>query len=1286
MLRPLSSQNATHRTGLEISALDQSPDKTRAILAGREILKTIVVDGTKCVEEFNLLAAMRQYASHNSTRTRPKDALDIHDVKWSHHGFDTLIATAASSGRVVLYDINRPGVELARLHEHPRQVHKVAFNPHHGALLLSGSQDGTTKLWDMRDLKRAIGICPSQYTHNGQSDGVRDVKWSPTDGVEFAFGTDSGIVQRWDYRQPKAPKSKINAHNRTCHAIDWHPDGIHLVSAGSDKTLRVWNLASDARRQKPAWTLQAPHPVLHVRWRPPCRSSEGYGHGPWQSTHVVTSYDRDHSALHVWDFRRPNLPFRELLYYNAAPNDLLWHSQDLLWTVGKEGVFNQTDIKFAPKPTERRNSQAFAVAPHGELTCVSGESSRRNKQISERAGSESVRSSTTPKGLSPEKGSFGRSSTDDSIDEGFLSSSFKKRHSRSGSNRSAKSLSNTPPSYDDGVRVRPLDATLPREVPVSPNQIAARCLNAASIPNPLLFSFLAHVYISSLPQRDNARSLSSITKALEGNFVHAKRAGLHRVAQSFKTLNRILTQRPASLAIDSSQFCAESSVKYPLEKTASLGVIVTNENGKSGTDRAHMTALKQGTVVESSSSATTPLAKPRPDEPSISAVVPGLPDPDRDADMTLPPSLIESSLSSKGTAERLSAPGNENLRSDFHSMENRTDRNADEENKLTTKWQMKAKMPLRLDSSSNSQALYPLVPSLERYDSNESFPMFSASTESCKDSIPSWSSSVHSRNLQTAGPKHRADRPVTWDSQSSSNVNEDFQQTKSKRLAKTDSFHVSVMNMSGIIDNGSHTSPTSRNHVSSDMNDWKHTTGMTSTASSSGKFYQKPNESDMAVFIGNEPQDMQNAMFAAPSSRVSFPSNASLTFAADPGSLNLSTEKTSNEEHCSKTAFASPNLPLKGLHERLVDGLHGTIQSIAGLMLSQLMSYHTLESPDAQTLAHILLLLTPLMQEEYPCSTAKCQKHGEYDNTHRLSTVGQPELMTKDFQQALEQPSIAALHIESIMATYHDQLISHRLFNTAAQFRRLCFPLYPGVYDQFQDRTQIGLLCQFCNNSINSISRSNRCSFCKNRQSSCPICCSECSPFESSSLTSHRRRQRSRSRDTSITSDRQHLQSTMLSRSDRTTPLADTFAAVFATNASFVPLQSDQPPKYTSSSQVQVQSGEIKFAHSRLYTTCVLCNHSAHAACHRAWLARVTDGGCPTSGCLCDCARGTWRDAQAVEREQRTGQYRADAVRGDKWDIRESKAVAMVRGALGSGGSGRGEDGRRVRVVDPGPD
>ena len=217
------------RDATEITALDQNRERTHAVVAGRNTLQTIRVDGTTLKEDANIRQSLAEHERPNAAQM-----IDIRDVKWSHGHFNSLIAAAASNGKVVIYDLNRPGIELARLHEHTRQVHKLAFSPFQGHLLLSASQDGTVLLWDLRDVRDSVVKCSSREKYKGQSDGVRDVKWSPTDALEFAFATDSGVVQKWDYRNPKGPKLRINAHDKHCSAIDWHPDGKHLMSAGHD--------------------------------------------------------------------------------------------------------------------------------------------------------------------------------------------------------------------------------------------------------------------------------------------------------------------------------------------------------------------------------------------------------------------------------------------------------------------------------------------------------------------------------------------------------------------------------------------------------------------------------------------------------------------------------------------------------------------------------------------------------------------------------------------------------------------------------------------------------------------------------------------------------------------------------------------------------------------------------------------------------------------------------------------------------------------------------------------
>ncbi|KAL4921059.1 hypothetical protein BDW62DRAFT_208757 [Aspergillus aurantiobrunneus] len=383
--RPGASQTVTHKTGISIAALDISPQRTHAVIGGKEILKTIRVLPDHSSEEFNLRNAIISYSSTHHVggglSARHKDQLTVKDVKWSHGLYDQIIATAVANGRIVVYDLHRTGLEYCRFQGHSRQVHRLAFNPHQPAWLLSGSQDAHIRMWDLRSVPtdRGVSVCGSRDHYNGNSDAIRDIRWCPGDGVLFAAATDSGAIQLWDIRNSNSPLMRITAHDRPCYSVDWHPDGKHIVSGGADRQVKVWDFSTNAeRRQKPSFQFRTPQAVLNVRWRPPSWSSEIESSGDWQSSQVVTSYDKEDPRVHLWDFRRPHIPFREFDRYDSTATDLLWHSKDLLWTVGDGGVFTQTDIRYAPQVVNQRPTCAVAWSPSGEVIAFSQKRPRRS--------------------------------------------------------------------------------------------------------------------------------------------------------------------------------------------------------------------------------------------------------------------------------------------------------------------------------------------------------------------------------------------------------------------------------------------------------------------------------------------------------------------------------------------------------------------------------------------------------------------------------------------------------------------------------------------------------------------------------------------------------------------------------------------------------------------------------------------------------------------------------------------------------------------------------------------
>jgi hypothetical protein len=1230
------SQDASHKTGLDISALDINRDRTHAVLAGKEILKTVRVQDAKIVDETNLRAAVLNYADSHA---RQREGLGIHDVKWSHGQFSSHIATAAANGKVILYDLNRASVELTRLHEHTRQVHKLAFNPHQGHLLLSASHDATVRLWDLRDMRRDVSICRSRDQYAGINGGIRDVQWSPTDAVEFAFGTDNGTIQRWDFRFNKGPKQKITAHDqRICTSIDWHLDGKHLLSAGVDRTIKVWDFSITGRRQKAAYVLHTPFPVYKARWRPPYWSDESHERGIYQCTQVATSYDREHSAIHVWDLRRPFLPLREISRFASAPSDMLWHSRDTLWTVGKEGVFQQSDVHHAPKTVDRRNLQALAVSPSGEIGAIAQKRPHRRSSAGLAYTGDTYLNDPCDRRHSPEKSRL-RNSADDSLDDSFLTSSMKRHHGRTASNRSTKSFSSTPPS-DTAPKVMFLsDSMAAHSESIRPSQIAIRGI-LPGVTNTQIFAYLAQKY-KTIPLSDppDLDSYLRLDRVFEQNADYAQRAALYRLAQTWRIVGTsiaVATRRRAELHRQRRRLQPQSTALQPSDKILKMSSEHMAAHDKRLTVPANPairailgTIEKPGspsrppTIVESTSNLATPLARPAIGEIVSDTQRPDLLDIDQEDIDQLPPAVTGPPVD----ANRTLTPSQRTFSGPqwYQTADGLEERRA-----LVGSYRASQRIPFTL-APSNAQGMSVDVrlPS-DRHDSGESFTMFSASTDSQKGgSIPSSFASSSSQ------PHHVKSLSGDWQSipENSSfgkpRTAEDQQLGKSIPISPntvpiggnavlntdqnsvlgsaTDGLNRMVELASGerAVRDMEHLRRNNQllRHDSSDSE------ALTSTSSSS---YEHSGEMEASGTIVPD-------VFEELRSSHNFRPPASLLHASGnvPAVLDPTAEDT---------------LLLSDFQAMHIEAEKGSAYSVIGL-LNNLLAYHT-NASDAQFSSILILLLAPFLPQTHSPIETPSINVGEVLNvfTETFITLGLTQTQAKTILSThlsqLIATGINPYQAESILHTYHTQLHSLSLFNSAASLRRLAYPTYPAVYEQALKDTQIGLLCLSCKSPINNPKDKLRCESCKRSQAPCPICWAKYPAFEpvTAKKTKGRGHRRQRS---SVVSD-QDLDIDAGSASP-TTPVAW------------------QPPQ------------------SVLWTWCPLCGHAGHTNCLSTWFADpiLSDGACPTEGCLCDCVQGSRRDAKIQDMLLKKAEKERSKVvkKGDDWNVGESRAVSAVRSA-----------------------
>ena len=1176
-----------------MAALDISPCKTHAIVAGRDILKTIRVSGPTCAEDFNLRSSIIAYASnHNpagsAISAKSKDQLGANDVKWSHGAYDSTIATAAANGRIVLYDINRTGVELARLHEHNRQVHKVAFNPHKGNFLLSGSQDATMKLWDLRELtgERSVMTCRSVYSYPGNNEGIRDLRWSPTDGMEFAAGTDNGVIQRWDLRKANAPLLKINAHEKTCNSVDWHPDGKHLVSGGADKSVKVWDFTSIDRRMKPSYYLRAPQAVLNVRWRPACWTTDGQVPGSWQCTQLVTSYDHHDPRVHVWDFRRSYMPFKELDRYDVPPTDMLWHSDDLLWTVGTAGMFTQTDIHFTSKLEDRRSVSTVTAAPNGQICFFAGIRPQRRRSIED---SSAKLLALSKRNSSGDKLSSSHSATDGSLEEAsLLSSSFKKRHRKSASVRSSKSLSSTPPSNLGSIPVLKFDEAMEKDGVYQPPQIAAYG-HVLGVFDSHAFKHLACNY-GEPPERPDSQVRYDLHQELshifEANALLAAHVGQYRLAQSWRIL-ALAVEKELKMRADTNACARRVMPPDWLDQNKRLAMERRLEKitlEKAWTRERHVN-------MEFSSNLSTPLARPLQDTSNLVNIHETVQNLEEAESQHLPVPLwdVKSKHVLGGTHTELPYLSvhqrSETVFDDdlTHSLQNNAGELAVAENSNTIfkgsteprtdlaqtisplnsgadidevmgerraamgSYRSKPKPLLRLDQPLQLSDHVSSIPRLDRHDSSESFQMFSTSTDSSQ------------RATSMAGSSNMGSFNSTQKSDDSGPIPERWNHTIRPSFLNQHSPAPNVPGSPSIegADQPLPDSPQDSLQLEAQETLKSREGRKTNPPPSTGVLRPTTLEPPIVHILDTDPIDPAPVSSSAPK-RLEDDAAASDFFIPSDFDYPLTPLPTTASNTVNNPLLATPPPP----------------PWTASAMLPQIMTYHTTNLSDMQLPAFLIIYLQPHFD---PFGTA----------------------------------SIFPYHYcNSILHAYHTQLQNLDLHVQAALLRNQCAQLgYADVAEEGKVDIQAGgAWCTTCRKPVKG-EKKRRCERCQQPWGACSICQGH-GP---------------------------------ISQLDDPSP-------------------SDTP-----------KAAAVKYPHGAapLWAWCQRCGHGGHTGCLRLWWsdAEMSEGGCATQGCLCDCVAGSRRDEILKVRAEEQLKGKVRTVRRDTWSVGESRAVERARGVLGGGGA-----------------
>ncbi|KIM74206.1 hypothetical protein PILCRDRAFT_711720 [Piloderma croceum F 1598] len=380
------------------------------------------------------------------------------DVGWGVGAFSNKILTSSRNGELVMWDLHKPGSSKVerRTKDHIRSIHQLSISSIVHYYCVTGGADGDVRVWDLRDLSRSL-----MKIHHPIS--VRSVVFSTSlsTPLQIGVGLDNGSVYRWDLQ--KGPIRHMDrlpiAHTGPILALDWssaasstksrarddgsvgHGDdgggmgggmgvtgaGVSgvgggaglssagwIVSAGLDRTVKIWDASLSHIPHKPTYTLHPSFPVRRVLWRPEyeCElalvSNEDFGSGSGSGGEVSAGGGAGASpdftdmggivgrgsdsglgslggkgkgfsgdAVEIWDVRRGWIAKWAVggSAIEGGVADIAFADSHTIWAQHPSGTFSQLDIRQSSRPIDAIPRTCVSWEAGGGLAFVSGRKS-----------------------------------------------------------------------------------------------------------------------------------------------------------------------------------------------------------------------------------------------------------------------------------------------------------------------------------------------------------------------------------------------------------------------------------------------------------------------------------------------------------------------------------------------------------------------------------------------------------------------------------------------------------------------------------------------------------------------------------------------------------------------------------------------------------------------------------------------------------------------------------------------------------------------------------------------
>ncbi|KAK6461319.1 restriction of telomere capping protein 1 [Scheffersomyces coipomensis] len=398
------------------------------VVGGRNYLRILALndDQSRILQDINVL---EQSTSQFNSRLPAINKLNNINTVKTHH--DT-IAAGLSNGLINVFKISPNGKSrlINKFSDHKRSINSLDFITNGSSfepsnLFISGSQDGSIKLWDLRSSNPRPVITIMSSNH---SDPVRSCQYSPhstaRNKMTILSAHDSGSLAKFELRSPSgnqlqniiSPERKWNLHTGPALSLHIHPEKEYVLTGGRDQKMCIWNYSDSnpsSNRVTPEHMINTYGPVMKVRWSqyPSLRSGadlnleniqqsnefnrfddkltyderEALYSFPNSSTRgnslyhydFACSYLNDDSTITVYNLNRKYIPKEVITSATNKPfQNFIWPNNSTssrkLWTVTKSNVFTTYDLDFQETSQDAEISRPLDDLPSTSITWNNG--------------------------------------------------------------------------------------------------------------------------------------------------------------------------------------------------------------------------------------------------------------------------------------------------------------------------------------------------------------------------------------------------------------------------------------------------------------------------------------------------------------------------------------------------------------------------------------------------------------------------------------------------------------------------------------------------------------------------------------------------------------------------------------------------------------------------------------------------------------------------------------------------------------------------------------------------